>query len=398
MDKKIKKAIKASYLFPISKKVIENGLIIFNNDKIVYCGKFDLKQLQKHDVEISLNIEGTLIPGFVNAHTHLELSNLKNKIKFTKKGFVAWLKKFDKIRNKIDLERNIVIELNKLKKNGTVALGDISNSSTSYELLAKNKFLGVVFKEYYDNLGNKNVCLDNSQNIRNCVKLQESICPHAIYSTSRSLIEKILKYNKKNKKRTSIHFAEDMDEIDFYNKKTSKLKNYFLKRWKNAKIDSKKVKLFFNLFLKKYADENIILVHNVHLSEKDIAYLSKKQVHFVLCPRSNYHIGGKIPNLNYFLKKGTNVSFGTDSLASNNSLNVLEEIIFLKKYYKNIPSSWFLYASTYGGAKALGIEKYYGFRKGAFIQSIMFCKSKITTADDLINNKHKFKRLVDVLN
>jgi cytosine/adenosine deaminase-related metal-dependent hydrolase len=106
---------------------------------------------------------------------------------------------------------------------------------------------------------------------------------------------------------------------------------------------------------------NLILVHNTFTDRKTIRMVSeRKRLFWCLCPNSNIYIENKIPPLDLLLEEGCEIVIGTDSLASNLNLSILEELKTIQLNFLNIPIEDLIYWATINGAKALGKEDEYG--------------------------------------
>jgi cytosine/adenosine deaminase-related metal-dependent hydrolase len=107
-------------------------------------------------------------------------------------------------------------------------------------------------------------------------------------------------------------------------------------------------------------DKNTLAVHLVFADEADMAILSEKQVHACICPRSNMHLHNTHPNVPMMMRAGLRLCLGTDSLASNNSLSLFDEMAFLSHHFPLIAPRDILKMATINGASALGFEGQFG--------------------------------------
>jgi aminodeoxyfutalosine deaminase len=314
------------------------------------------------------NINGLVCPGFINAHCHLELSHLKNKIP-TNTGMVDFL--LAVIQNR-DYATEIIQDAiqnaeNEMLQNGIVAVGDICNTTDTITA-KKNKRL------YYTNFieisgfvpatapqrfaAGKNIQEQFLQN-----ELNATLVPHAPYSVSTALFNLL---HQQPVALNSIHLNESLAEKEFM----QTTKGDFLTLYKTLGIDID--------FFTPTVDENFthpaaanqLLVHNVITNAKDISLYKnllkeQQQLHFVVCVNANEYIGNGLPNIPLLQDSGFNICLGTDSLASNTQLDIWAEIQTIQKQYPEIPLNVLLQWGTINGAKALGITNDYGsFEKG----------------------------------
>ncbi len=364
--------ISANYIFPVSSSPIKNGILILDNDGKVK----DLIDPGK-DVGVSENLEvytGILVPGFVNTHTHLELSHLKGKIP-TGTGLPGFMYE---IRRQRENEETILMDaaaqaVSEMERNGIVAAGDISNTNISFPLKASGKIRFHTFVEVFGLMPN-----EAKEKINEGIKLltlikekffhSASLSPHAPYSVSKELLTEISKYIINNPAPVTFHNQECMEELEMFSFNKGKLKSTLEKtgldmtKWKSPGTSS-----LFWMLGNLPEKTKILSVHNTYTPAKDIETVCKHEprVYWTLCPGANLYIEKRIPDINTLLQYTGNITIGTDSLASNHTLSVLFELITLHKFFPQIPLGKLINWGTLNGAKALNIDKEIGsFEKG----------------------------------
>ncbi len=324
------------------------------------------------DIEIHC---GLLSPGFINCHCHLELSHMKGLIpKHT--GLVDFV---FKVVNERHFEKEEILAAiengeNEMLQNGIVAVGDICNNEFTIPQKLKSNL-------YYHNFIEASGFPPQAASVRfqrafnfynsyNASLPANSIVPHAPYSVSPELFKLINEFPGNH--ILSIHNQEIAIENNFFEKKEGDL----LKMYEKMGIDISFFKPSGRSSLQTWLPyftkaQSIILVHNVAISEADIEFAKHRtsniepQTSFCLCPNANLYINNKLPVVNLFIDNGCNIVLGTDSLASNDQLDILEEIKTLSKNFPGLQLSMLLKWATINGAKALGIENMYGsFEKG----------------------------------
>ncbi len=317
--------------------------------------------------------EGILSPGFVNTHCHLELSHMKGMIS-QQSGMVDFLLEVVRQRG---ADRDIVwaaIEKaeDQMIENGIVAVGDICNTNHTIDQKAKAR---LYYHNFIESTGFIPALATNR--FQQAVGLHQefaeklpnnSIVPHAPYSVSALLLEKIIAFP--SNRAMTMHNQESLAENDLYFNKTGD----FLRLYDELKIDisfftpANKTSLQSLMpYFKR--EQPIVLVHNVCTSEEDIAiaasYFESQALYYCLCPNANLYIGNGLPEVELLIKNKCNLVLGTDSLASNNQLNILDEINTLKKHFPSLSMNQLLQWATINGAKALSIDDVYGsFEKG----------------------------------
>lgn len=349
------------------KSTIINGYEVLHNAVLV---------LDDHDNTISIipenkidfsdyeTFEGYLVPGFVNAHCHLELSHLKNKID-EQTGLVDFVLDVQKFRN---IEQEIVQQAMKdaeeeMLANGIVAVGDISNSADSFNIKSSGRLYYHTFLEALSfSPSRAEMVLNNFLELKNratALNLKSSISPHAPYSVSRELFQLIA---KQKEQVYTLHHLESLQEIMFLKEKIGD----FLRLYDFFKIPIEDFNptenSATNYWLNNFEVDKLILVHNTFLSDDAYESIEKTipNLFWCLCPNANLYIENRLPNIPSLIKKGVKICIGTDSLASNKQLDILSEIKTIKRAFPEIETSYLLQCATIHGAEALGIENEYG--------------------------------------
>jgi cytosine/adenosine deaminase-related metal-dependent hydrolase len=317
------------------------------------------------------NFEGILSPGFINAHCHLELSHMKGMIP-AHSGLQEFVKQIVGLRKVEDtiIQQAIRSAEDEMYNNGIVAVGDICNTLDTLSIKQKHKLAYYSFVELYD--------LDPTRSddkINAGLKIQEafeqnciraSLVPHAPYSVSFNLWKLLSNYFGAH--TITMHNQETIDENEFFEKKSGS----FLGMYERTKVPLD----FFEAtglsslqsvlpYFKKAARS--ILVHNSFTSKEDIKAVQKEMPHsfWCLCPNANQYIEQTMPPIELLRASGAEIVIGTDSYASNWSLNILDELKTIQKHSPSIPLAEMLSWATMNGARALQMEKGLGsFEKG----------------------------------
>lgn len=352
-------------MLQITADIIHNGIHFLPQNTVIHIGE-DLSTIINVNTEKNNNphihYNGLLIPGMINAHCHLELSHLHHL--FTKnKGLVNFLLEVIKNRtsiNIVDIKKAASIWDKKMYESGIVAIGDICNTIDTFEVKKNSK---INYHNFIECFGLKS---ENTKEIVNkgisiLQKLHEdhpsSLVLHAPYSINHALMHEI--DIASIDKITSIHNQECEAENQLFENQSGDF--YRLFEFFNSSIESNLLKgksslqSIFPLFLHQ---KNMILVHNTFSSEEDMhfALQSGKKIYWCTCPNANIFIENKLPDLPLWDKIGCNIVIGTDSLASNDDLNMWNEITTI---YNNFPSfslEKILRWACYEGACALGLN------------------------------------------
>ncbi|MBS1524553.1 MAG: amidohydrolase family protein [Bacteroidetes bacterium] len=353
------KSFRADYVFPIYADPIKNGIVTVDDDgKIVAVTDSQVAASKYGPVEV---LRGVICPGFVNAHCHLELSHLKDKIP-AKGGLIDFIKNVQQIRAGSDAE---ILEAarkadREMYDNGIVAVGDICNSNISIAVKADSKLYYHSFVETFSFQPDKaQQAFDKALALLNEFKpAPASITPHAPYSVSKELFRLIKRYCETGNNLISIHNQESDEENKFFRYRLGA----FIDLYKHFGIDISHFKSQARNSLQSIIplltdNQDILLVHNTCTNLKDIYFIKRfdRRIHFCFCPGANLYIENKLPKIELFMDQGFNITLGTDSLASNTKLCILNEMRLIQEKFPAINTGTLLEWATVNGAKFLGI-------------------------------------------
>lgn len=337
-------------------------------------------------------LEGILCPGFVNAHVHLELSHMKGLIP-EHTGMTGFLMSVmgkreasaDRIAQAIaDAEAEMV-------RNGIVAAGDICNSTDTLKQKQKGT---IAYRNFVEVFGFLPVVAEQrfaaaekvATSFRQYWPDATALVPHAPYSISDDLLEKILSCSAGTVQ--SLHHQESIDEAQFVLEKKGPMLNLF------ANADLSFFKPDGRLFIEKYiprlsADSSLLLVHNVTSTAADLALTRSllpdgTGLYYCLCPNANRYIGNGLPDLDLFAGLDIPVVLGTDSLASNHQLSILAEIQEIRKAAPQIAVETLLRWATLNGAQALQMEGILGSFEIGKKPGVLLCSSGLDQVERLI--------------
>ena len=318
--------------------------------------------------------DGLLCPGLINCHCHLELSHLRGKIT-EKTGLVDFV--FTVITQR-EFPIDSILEAiagaeDEMKQNGIVAVGDICNNAHTLSQKEKNRL-------HYHNFIEVSGWLPQvaSARLKKSLEIYEqfkrssfnesSLAPHAPYSVSRELWQLLVPFFRNN--LTSIHNQETDWEDEFFKTGSGEAIRMFqlMKLAHDFFRPSGKTSLQTCLPDLLRA-KSVLLVHNTRTREEDLAFVGQTNVndrlYWCLCPNANLYIENQLPPVPMFMNHDCQMVLGTDSLASNHSLNILGEMKTIINHFPDIPQLEILRWATINGAKALQLEKILGsFDKG----------------------------------
>jgi len=387
------KSFRADYVFPIFADPIKNGIVTVDDQgKIISVT--DHNNPPDGPVE---QLSGIICPGFVNTHCHVELSHLKDKIT-PKGGLVNFIKDIQATRKADDKQIADAIQKadEEMYANGIVAVGDISNSNISIPVKASSKLYYHTFIETFGFLPqNAQAIFDKAMELMQEFKPQPcSITPHAPYSVSKELFKLIRKHSDAEHNLISIHNQECEDENKFYRYKLGG----FLELYEHFGIDISHFKPQARNSLQSIIPlltnkQQVLLVHNTCTNLKDIYFIKRfdRKINWCFCPNANLYIENRLPKIPLFIDQGFNITLGTDSLASNDSLCILSEMRTIQKKFPAISTAKLLEWATINGASFLGIDD----EKGTLEPGKTPGLNLITGLDGLkITPESKVKKLV----
>jgi len=309
---------------------------------------------------------GILVPGFVNVHSHLELAALKNKME-RNTGLAGFFEQLNTKRAVLLTDNNekaMQLAIDEMWRNGIVAVGDIVNSTDSLSVKQKS-FAQLFFHNFVELIGFAASKADDV--FINGLKLAEqfasfshsSIVPHAVYSVSGALFDLIFDYSAKSNSILSIHHQESIQENLLIAQRTGLLAKVFSNR-KYPLNDLPSQTVVSDFLSHKTTSQKIILVHNTFAALSDLEGFNHQNTFLAICINSNLFIENDIPLIDQLYASGIPICLGTDSLASNDSLSILDEMKSIMYHFPEFDFSEVLSWATINGAKALNIENNFG--------------------------------------
>lgn len=314
------------------------------------------------------------LPGLINTHTHSSMSLLRGYADDFKLD--KWLN--DKIwpaEAKLtgeDIYWGAMLAVVEMIKTGTTTFSDMYFQMDKVAEVVKKSGIRAVLSEGLiednDGIGGLNDSVHFALKWRKKAdgRIQTALGPHSPYTCSAEYLEKIREKALANNLLIHIHISETADELKFM----------------KGKYNLSTVELFdkINLF-----DTKVIAPHCVHLSDRDIEILTDKDVGVVYNPASNMKLSSGIAPIKKIMDEGINVSYGTDSAASNNNLDLIEEArlgSYLQKVASGdptvLPIEENIKMLTINGAKTLGIPKL-GEIKSGYLADLILINVKNTT-------------------
>lgn len=341
----------ARWVFPVSRPPIPDGVVTCQAGRITFVGS---RQDRRPDHDLG-NL--ALIPGLVNAHTHLDLSHLRGLVP-PSGDFPGWLRAVIGHRRAGSSEKtaNAVRDgLAECINYGTTLVGDIAGLGASWEICAAAPLRAVVF---YELLG---LPPDRAGLARDAAELwlqshyptatcRPGLSPHAPYSVRASLFAEANRLADAQNAMLATHLAESPAELELLQTHTGPFVSFLqeLGVWDSAGLSASPARV-----IRDCSDHNVrtLLIHANYLRSSTVI---PNHATVVYCPRTHAAFGHAPYPLADFLRRGVRVALGTDSLASNPDLSVLSEARFVRERFSELSGETILRLATLQGAEALG--------------------------------------------
>ena len=357
--------LRAKYVMPDSRTIIENGAVAIQGSEIVDVGLYSTIQhsgaLLIHDLG-----EAILMPGLVNAHTHLDLTSSADSVQRTPK-FTDWVFQIVGKRTPSAIGPSVRQGVQQSFAGGVTTVGDIDGTGGSAQILRDTPIRKVVFFEALGFSGDSNAAglarltayLDSAP-VPDSL-LTPALSPHAPYSTSADIYRQCIASGLS----ICTHIAETEDELEFLSCGTGAFQDYLeafgisTAGWHPPQATPMQYMKTLGVLRKK-----TLLAHCNYLTDADITMLAESGASVVFCPRSHHYFYHTDHPIEQLVERGINVAIGTDSLASNWSLSLLDELKFLARTQPHIRPETLFDMVTCNGARGLRLAQVGRLEKG----------------------------------
>jgi cytosine/adenosine deaminase-related metal-dependent hydrolase len=310
-----------------------------------------------------------LLPGLVNAHTHLELSALRGRVPGGR-GFGPWVTALMQAREAAAPEADedaIDTAVSELLAAGTACVGEVTNTLAAVGALAGAPVLGRVFHEVFGmRRETGEVMLGMAEQRRAEIEpwpdnLSYAPTPHTAYTLHPEVLRAVVQRARAAGALSSLHLCEHAAERAFLLDGSGPFAAFLAARgsspadWRPPGVDP----VSYAAELSALAPD-VLCVHLADARPDELDRVARAGAKVVLCPRSNLHLEVRLPPLLAMLERGIEPALGTDSLASCASLDVLEEARVLAERFPTVPARSLLAMATSFGARALGLEAQLG--------------------------------------
>ena len=355
---------RAEWVCPIDRPPIRDGAVAVEGGRIAAVGAAaSFPPVPRHDLGAV-----ALLPGLINAHTHIELSWLRERVP-PANAFTTWVKQLILLRRSVERIGNPQVTamageaVREARASGTIAVGDIGNTLASVGPIADGGLYGLVFHELLGFRETDGRLVESTAALRaeagaRSPNVRVSIAPHAPYSTSPELFRAVrAALDARAGAITSVHVGESPEEVELLVHGTGEWASMlrFAQLWRDdwSHPGCGPVEYLEGLGM---IDSRTLVVHGVQLGEASLERLAGIGATLVTCPRSNQWVGVGVPPIARFYASGVPVAVGTDSLASVADLNLFSELKTMRWIAPEIPARRFLESATMTGARALGLD------------------------------------------
>ncbi len=355
--------ITADFIHTGNSGFVSNHLIVVDSSGTI----LEFRKASPEELDACEYYPGILLPGFVNAHCHLELSHLRNEfssgtrlIPFLKSVVQHRESPVELIQESIqNADREMLLE-------GIVAVGDISNKTDTFEVKRKSSIQYKTFIEAFDFLQDEKAgyFFEQYKKVYEALgNLPGTMVPHAPYSVSKSLFKRINELNAGSPGVISIHNQESTDEDLLFRYKEGGYPGF----WESFGFPMDQFEITGKdsiYYTMEHLDPKhpLLLVHNTCTTAQQVsdAIQWNPNVFFVSCPNANLFIENRMPDYSSLISAGATICIGTDSLSSNWRLSILNEIKTILQYNSWLKLGELLKWATFNGAKALQMDSALG--------------------------------------
>lgn len=360
--------IAASYVYTLeSAEPLRNGFVEYdeNDGTIIRTGVCE-------DPSSEEILQGALVPGFVNAHCHVELSHLHGKF-YKGSGMAGFIDQINALRDWAgrEVKQELVQKwMDKMWNDGVSAMADISNDDSSFDIKASHDMYTRTFLEVFGS--EPEMCEGVMADVTALDALAQekgidaAPTPHSCYTMSPALLGASAAAGLA-KGYISYHSQESQEEEDLLLTGTGAMyENRVRNGMSTPPVTGESSLKYFidrlSAVVPAPYDQHILLVHNVCLQQDDIDAAKKvmNNVYWAICPLSNIFIHNALPPVGLMRKNALDIAIGTDSLSSNDDLSMIKEIVCIHENFPEVPMNEIFTWASLNGARFLSKDDVLG--------------------------------------
>jgi cytosine/adenosine deaminase-related metal-dependent hydrolase len=376
---------------------IRDGAIVFDRGTIVEVGDSKVLANRYPGAELIDRSGDTLLPGLINAHTHLELSEFSCGA--APASFVDWLMRLVP-RGQVSLQsvqesvaRSVPIGVAQCLRFGVTCVGDISRHCTISRPLLHNGPLRVVSYGEVQAMGQRRELLEERLAVAadrtfQSDFLQTAISPHAPYSVEMGGYRRCVEVAQTGGLPLATHLAETLAESPFLAEHTGPFRELweYLGAWDGQvpRFAGGPIQFAREAGLLDYP--RTLLAHVNYCDDDELGLLARGEASVVYCPRTHAYFGHPPHRWREMLARGINVAVGTDSCASSPDLNLVEELRVLQRIAPDVPAIELWKMATVNAARAIGMQNQIGsLRPGTAADFIAFAARGDDPLESILN-------------
>ena len=362
-------AIRADWICPVASPPVPDGAVLIDGTRIV-----DVVATVPDGISVESFDGCAILPGFVNTHIHLELTVLRGFLENL--PFFEWIRRLTRAKydHLSDEDLRISAELGALEclRAGVTTVGEVTDVGAGWNAMTRSGLRGVAYQEVFGPAeASASEALEALEEKVDTLRHQASptcrigVSPHAPFTVSAGLYQQVRRYAARENLPIAVHLAESAAEGEFVRKGTGPFAEFLKVR--GIPVSARGMTPIAYLDSLEVLGTGTLVIHAIDCDADDVARLKKNGVGIAHCPKSNLKLGHQIAPLKEFLESNIAVGLGTDSVASNNAVDMFEEMrtaAFLQRTRAGnsidsmpISASEALHLATLGGARALGMEK-----------------------------------------
>jgi cytosine/adenosine deaminase-related metal-dependent hydrolase len=379
----------AKYVFPVERPPIENGAVLVRGDRIVDTGR-----RRDFDPGVLTDLGNVaLLPGLVNAHTHLEFSFRGKPVGSRGTPLPEWIPQLVAVRKESEEKRADAVKqgLEESAALGVTALGEIAQIGWPWQAVGPSDPRVLSFVELIaptQSAMPQASAMVGSHTLRAPARgdVKAGLGPHAPYTVHPDLLQLTVDMSRRRRMPVSMHVAESPEELQFLRTADGPIREMLekLDAWEPSAHAADRKPLDILKGLKPA--RRVVVVHGNYLDDEEIAFLAenRRNMTVVYCPRTHaFFKHAKYP-LEKMLAAGTRVALGTDSKASVPDLSMLAEMRHVARSFRKLPGETVLQLGTLAAAEALGWQLHLGsLAQGKFADMVA-----VQLPDDATGDPH----------